>query len=232
MFDKKCSRCNNKIKDKYDFCPVCGNDLRTSDDEKDFGMIGKNDLIDENFFPRNDSMMDKIFNNAFKMAEKLMEKQMKTMSEEINQKPRITQNMPGVDIQFFVNGKRVFPDANGVMRPAMGSGVMKPAPKKPIPVKVNNKISEEKMKSVSKFPRKEAVSKVRRLEGKIIYELQIPGVDDIDNVLINQLENSIEIKALGKDKVYHKTLNINLPILKYGLNEGNLVLELAQSKVQ
>ena len=52
------------------------------------------------------------------------------------------------------------------------------------------------------------------------------GVVDVEDVLINQLENSIEIKALSKDKVYSKTLNINLPILSYELEKGNLILEL------
>ena len=48
----------------------------------------------------------------------------------------------------------------------------------------------------------------------------------IDDVFINQLENSIEIKALSKDKVYSKILNVNLPILRYRLSNGNLILEL------
>jgi len=47
---------------------------------------------------------------------------------------------------------------------------------------------------------------------------------------INQLENSIEIKAASKDTVYSKKLNINLPILSYRLTKGNLILEL-QSEV-
>ena len=63
--------------------------------------------------------------------------------------------------------------------------------------------------------------------GKIVYEISVPGVHDIENVLINQLENSIEIKAISDKKVYSKTLNINLPIIGYNLNQGNLVLELA-----
>ena len=67
---------------------------------------------------------------------------------------------------------------------------------------------------------------MKRIGNKIIYEVEVPGVDNIDNVMINQLETSIEIKALTKNKVYHKTLNLNLPILSYGLNDGNLVLEL------
>jgi hypothetical protein len=225
MFDnKKCPRCRNKVRGDYEFCPFCGNNITSLNDRDDYGLIGKNDFIEENVFPEfGGSMMDKVFDNAFKMAEKLLEKQMKSISEEMqnNTKERIQSpnNFPGnVDIQFFVNGKRVLPDSNGIMRPV----------KKMSPIKIENKISEEKMKQASKLPRKEAISKVRRLSGKLIYELEMPGVNDIDNVLINQLENSIEVKALSKTKVYHKTINVKLPILKYSLNEGNLILELAE----
>ena len=69
-------------------------------------------------------------------------------------------------------------------------------------------------------------SKVRRIGNKVIYELEVPGVKDIEDILINRLENSIEIKALAKDISYSKILNVNLPIIRYGLDNGNLVLEL------
>ena len=37
---------------------------------------------------------------------------------------------------------------------------------------------------------------------------------------------SVEIKALSKDKVYSKNLNINLPILRYHLVKDNLIIEM------
>jgi len=54
----------------------------------------------------------------------------------------------------------------------------------------------------------------------------MPGVKSMKAVSIIQLENSIEIKALAKDKVFHKIIPINLPIRKYNLEKGKLVLEL------
>ena len=226
MFNnKKCSRCRNNVKGDYDFCPFCGSNQKSDKDNEDYGILGKNDFIEENMLPDfGGSMMDKVFDNAFKMAEKIIEKQMKSISGEMNEnqpKSRIQTNFPGnVDMQFFVNGKRVFPDSKGIMRPVNVNKIS--------PLKIENKVSEERMKQALKLPRKEAVSKIRRLGGRLIYELEMPGVDNIDNVLINQLENSIEVKALSKTKVYHKTLNVKLPILRYSLNEGNLVLELAE----
>lgn len=227
MFKKKCSKCNEKINRDYDFCPFCGNNLKSPNHKEEYGFLGKNDLIEEEDYSSTfeDSFMDKIFENAMKMAEKMLEKQMKDFPGEMKrinmpeEKPANSpQNMPNpnLEIQFFVNGKRVLPQ---------GQGEQKRAPELR-PIKIENKISKEKAERFSKYPRKEPASKVRRFSGKVIYEIEIPGVKKIDDVLINQLEDSIEIKALGKDKVYSKTLNINLPILGYKLEEGNLILEL------
>ena len=67
---------------------------------------------------------------------------------------------------------------------------------------------------------------IRRLSNKIIYEIQIPGVKSIEDVSIVKLQNSIEIKAITKDKAYEKTIKISFPILDYKIQENNLILEL------
>ena len=85
--------------------------------------------------------------------------------------------------------------------------------------------SASEAKKLAKLPRKEPKTVMKRLSGKLIYELSIPGVKDVEDVLINQLESSIEIKAIAKDKVYSKTISITLPIKRYTLIKGNLILE-------
>src|SRR3989344_9630993 len=216
MFKKKCPKCERKIERKFEFCPFCGKNLKGGYDKEDYGFIGKNDIIEsDNLLGIGGSFMDKLFNSAFKM----MEKQMKEMQKEFNNpQPKTNPHFPGnLDIQFFVNGKRITPQK---------------IPQKNIqeqirsnqPLKISNKISKEKAERFSQLPKIEPKSKIRRLSGRIIYELSVPGVEDINDVLINQLENSIEIKALSKDKVYSKILNINLPIINYELEQENLIL--------
>ena len=222
MFDKKCNKCRNKIKRDFEFCPFCGNSLSSDYDNEDFGILGKNDFIDDNFFPDfNNSFIDKIFNQTMKM----MEKQMKNITEQANsqnrpQKIPINEINPHLNVQFFVNGKRVFPPQQEELNNLQNQQQIRPTK-----VKVN-KMPLEKLERFAKLPKKEPNSKVRRLGGKVIYELEVPGVKDLDDVLINRLESSIEIKALARDKSYSKILNINLPIIRYGLNKGNLILEL------
>lgn len=211
MFKRKCPKCKQEIKDNYEYCPYCGNNLRSEFDQEDYGLLGKNDFI--NAPVENSSMMDKILENAFKMAERMLEKHMKNLSEEMIDQAKSPQKSPdtGLNVQFFVNGKRVMPTKPNA---------------KAQNIKIENDISEDKIKKFSKLPKKEPDSKVRRLSGKVIYEFSVPGVDNIKDIMVNQLENSIEIKALGKDRVYQKTLNVNLPILSLQLEEGNLILEL------
>jgi len=212
MFKKKCLKCEKRVNKNYEFCPFCGLNFKEKYDEQDFGMLGKNDVLNEPL-PMGSSLIDKLFNNAMKM----IEKQMRNLPGELNENPnRLPGNIPNnLKVQFFVNGKKVIPENQ------IESRRSKPKVKRFKPV-----FSPEKRKKLSDLPKKEPNSKVRRLSGKIVYELEIPGVKNLEDILINQLENSIEIKALSNDKVYFKTLNINLPILRYQLNKGNLILEL------
>ena len=166
---------------------------------------GKNDSDDSMNFT--DKFMEKMFNSAMKV----IEKQMKNFDNEIkNNRSKNMQNNPALNVQFFVNGERVFGDND------VGSRT----------IKINNNMSKEKLKRFSDLPKEEPKSKIRRLSDRVIYELIVPGVDSIEDVLVIQLENSLEIKALSKDKIYSKNLNINLPILRYQLVNGSLIIEM------
>ena len=210
MFKKICPRCERKIQRSHKFCPFCGHNLnpKNKHDNADYGFLGRDDFDDgfESMF--SNMPLNKLFRTAMKMTEKMM----KNIQE--NNQPKQNYNNPNMDIQFFVNGKRVFPQ--------------KISPQRQIQQiqKIKREISPEKADKFAKLPRKEPKTTMKRLAGKLVYELSIPGVKDIEDVLINQLENSIEIKALSKDKIYSKTIKINLPIINYELDKGNLILEL------
>lgn len=213
MFKKICKKCQNKINKNYDFCPYCGYKLTESIDREDYGLLGKTDILEESFFQKDSTMIEKLFNQTMKM----FEKQMRSMSEDMNKRQlNEDRGIPiNHNIQFFINGKRIYPDNKIGIKKEIQPKVIE---KKPL--------SEEKLEKLKKLPKKEPNSTVRRVGARVVYELEIPGVNDINNILINRLENSIEIKALSNDLVYSKILNVNLPIIRYGLNNGNLILEL------
>ena len=208
MFSKRCFKCENKIGRDSNFCPSCGFDLKGKYEQEDYGMLGKNDISLEEDKRSPDNFMEKIFNSAMRV----LEKQMQNLNNEINDpNKKKYQSNPRLNVQFFVNGQKVLNDnANQIQQP----------------VKIINNMSKDKLKKFSELPKTEPKSRIKRLSDKIIYELIVPAVDSINDVLINQLESSIEVKALSKDVVYSKNLNINLPILRYQLIKDNLVIEM------
>ena len=218
MFGKKqCKKCNSKINKDFDFCPFCGNRI---DDSANWGMLGKNDSIPENSNPENSllggfggisgGMLNKMISGTMKMLEKEMQKEMNTTQK---------QPMPKTNFELYINGKKIKPSNIHVTRKPI-----KQTPKQSI--RHQKEFSEENLKKISKLPRKEPLTNVKRIADKLIYEIKVPGVKSITDVSIVQLENSIEVKAISKDKVYSKLIPLSLPITHYNLEKNLLVLEL------
>ena len=218
MFNKKCPSCDDKIKNNFDFCPSCGHNLKSKHDNQDFGFLGKNDFEDS-YNPFENTFIDKVFNGALKM----LERQMKSLNQDLaNQRqPRFnpTRLPNNLNVQFFVNGKKILPERQGIQNHQNPQNNQQQIQTKP------QQLSQEKLKKLAKLPRKEPESKLTRLSGKLVCELSVPGVTDIEDILINQLENSIEIKAISDKQVYHKTLNLSLPIERYQLYNDNLIVQ-------
>jgi len=212
MFKKRiCKKCSKKIKGTYDFCPYCG--ISINKDEENWGMLGKNDSISEEKLLENElfggfggKMLSKMLGNAMKMLEKEIQKEMR------NQNPSKT------NFELFINGKRVNPKNIRITNQL-------PKAQKQKEVSLNN-LSNENFSKFSKLPKNEPKTNIRRLSNKVIYEIDMPEVKSIKDVSIIKLENSIEIKAISKDKSYFKLIPLNLPIINYSLSEGKLTLEL------
>ena len=215
MFKRKCSQCKNNVKKDFEFCPFCGKMMKSRFDNQDYGFLGKNDFIGEQGIDFGSSFIDKIFNSAMKEIPSII----KNIERQMNENEPVSRPVGNFNIQFFVNGKNVNPE----IRETRGDI----EPRRNIEsIKISNKFSKEKMNRLATLPRIEPESKVKRISGKLIYELTVPGVNNIEDVFINQLENSIEIKAISDKSIYSKTLNIKLPILGYNLEQGSLFLEL------
>lgn len=89
-------------------------------------------------------------------------------------------------------------------------------------------LSEEEVTKYAKLPRKEAETTVKRFSDKIVYEILLPNVERLENVFVNKLHNSIEIKAFGKDKAFFKLIPLDLNVKNYFLQNGKLILELVE----
>lgn len=213
MFKKKsCAKCGNKISSKYDFCPYCGNQLKNK--RGDLGMLGKIDTINEF-----EGFSNSLFGGG--MLGKMMGRTIKMLEKELQNEFKNQNNTPKTNFELIINGKRINPKDIKVSQPKQ---IIKKSRK------VLPNISRESLKKISSLPKAEPLTNMRRFADKVIYEIKIPGVKSIDDVSIIQFENSIEIKALAKDKVYFKIIPLNLPVTDYNLSKGKLVLELIDSQ--
>ncbi len=210
MFKKKtCRKCKEKISDKYEFCPYCGT-VSGKGNSGDWGMLGKNDKVQETpdnlFGGISRTMLNKMISGAMKMLEKEMKKSMSQNSQ------------PKTNFRLMINGKEI--PINNLNQPK------KQIKKKQKPEISLNNLSTKDLKKFSSLEKQEPSTNVRRLSDKVIYEIEIPGIKSIKDISITKLENSIEIKALAKNKAYYKIIPINLPITDYNLSKEKLILEL------
>jgi hypothetical protein len=202
MLKKKCPSCGRKIERKFNYCPYCGLGFKQKKQEEDFGMLGRDDFIDEKSFEGNflsggvNKMMDSLI--------KQIEKQVGDLNEKNSNMPR----------GFKIKISTARPQLNKIQR-----NNFKTIEKSPV-------VSKEELERRKKLPKVKAESTLRRLGDKIIYEISIPGVKTKKDVVITKLENSIEIKAYSKDKCYYKTIALKVEIIGYYLKDDKLFLEL------
>lgn len=232
MFSKKtCQRCGRKTSKNNSFCPSCGAPLKKGQKRENLGMLGENDSVDEfdafsnslfgNMGGISGNFMNKMFSNTMRMLEKEMEKEMKgnTKNQNTNfQNPNFN-GFPTTKVRLVVNGKEI--NLDGMNNPEN--------PEKKEKQKTNaikfKRFSEEQAKKFSKLPKKEPKTELKRIADKITYEIEMPGVESSEDISLTPLENSIEMKAIGKEKAYSKSITINLPIVGYNLSDGLLTLE-------
>jgi len=178
---------------------------------EDYGMLGIEDNQNKHqplVVPQKatllDSIIGKVMESAIGAIEKEMQKDLKEM----------TKGQKKGNFQLMINGQKIDPETLGKIEE-----------EKPLK-KISKLFNEEKRKKLNSLPEKEPKTLVRRLSNKVLYEMEIPGVDSIDDVSINQLEDSIEIKAISSKKAYKKLIPISLPIKHYFVTKGKLTLEL------
>lgn len=247
MFGKKnCKRCGKKIGKDFSYCPFCGFYAQDREKEqKDYGFLGKKDLDKFDMFNRQEIKLPFGFNMVFNKLMKEMDKQFRELDREIGkEKEMVRARKIPIDrtkMPFARQGGISINISSGAGTPVikvrsfgnmpefkeMEQGIKGTGKERKIKIE-NPKISEEKAKALAKLPRQEAESRVRRLSGKVIYEIELPDVKSEKDIIVQQLENSIEVKAFSKDKAYFKFLPVSLPLQKYKLEDGKLILELGE----
>jgi hypothetical protein len=191
--------------DEFSYCPYCGNSLidNREKNKRDYGLLGKNDAIEEEMTKvtglSNFGLTDKMITSMFNMVMKNLNQQMR-------------EDLEGAEITPLPNGIKI----------QIGQ---QPKKKQVAQKMVKRVITEEQMQRISKLPRKEAKSSMRRLGDKLVYELATPGVNSPSDVFVSRLEEGYEIKALGDKRMYVNSLQINLPIQRVSLDNNKVLVE-------
>ncbi len=200
MFKKKCPACANKVKDDFNYCPHCGASFKATQERDNFGMIGRDDsmgkLQDEVKLPFG---MEKVVNSLVKQ----LEKQMGNVDFNGQRMPK------GIKIQI----------AKGI--PQMGQVVRE------IPQKKENlpKVSDEEIERRVGLPKVNAESKIRRLADMIIYEIEAPGIQKKENIVLTELATGLEIRAYSRDKCYVKFIPLKVEVIEYHIEKEKVIVE-------
>lgn len=235
FWKKKCNNCGSRVSKNDNFCPHCGEEIGKEKqglldeiDEKNFDMMNGFGM-NLSSFPF-DGLMKKLMSDLDKSFRDI-DKQMKT--KKVSRNPNMMSG--GLSISITSNNGtpqikvKQFGDDMGSMR-INGMPVMNRMPATNVRQERHASIKEKRLTKeqesiLEKIQKTEPQTSVRRLSNKIVYEIDLPGVKEKD-VIINKLQNSIEIKAFAKDKVFFKLIPISLPILRHSLEKGKLILEL------
>ena len=200
----KCPNCEGRLKTSYNFCPNCGSQVKEI--KQKYGMLGKKDSISKQQMPKiftgiGSGMMNKMLGSAMKMLEKEMSKEMRDLN-----------NLQNGKIRLMINGKEIVPQQKS----------KNDTNTKFLPIE----FSKENLEKWKKLKKEEPESKLKRVDNKINYELEIPEVKSIKDISIVKLENSMEVRAIGEKTAYQKIIPINLPLKKFSLLKGLLTLEM------
>jgi HSP20 family molecular chaperone IbpA len=230
MFGKiKCRKCGKKSNKDFNFCPSCGTPLKdNAQRQREYGMLGEQDMMPD-FGAMQNSMFGGIGGNMLnKMLAGTMKMLEQELAKEMRNNPQTPQNKMPSNFQLYINGKKVnltSQDQNQAQNQMQSQTSQKSTKKKSQNESVKKYFTKENKEKFSKLPQHEPKTDVKRLSDSIIYELETPGVKSIEDVSIVQLSNSIEVKALSKDKAYSKTIKLGLPLIACQLEKDKLVIE-------
>jgi len=210
---QKCESCGSRSSQKYSFCPHCGNnffDLRAEEDE--FGLLGRDDLSSGTggMAPHGFGVMDKMLSSMVNSLMKNLDKQFREQ----------TKDFEGNDGRAEI---RTFP--NGIKIKIVGPFDSKLPKKRVNRIVSMREIDSSKLKKISSMPKGKAKTNVKRFGDRIVYELLTPGVTSLDDVFVSKLESGYEVKAIGEKKVYVNSVPIKLPLKRFSIMNGKVLVE-------
>jgi HSP20 family molecular chaperone IbpA len=210
MFEKRrCQNCGKNVKQDYNYCPYCGDELAGERSEGGLGEFGIFNDIDKEF-----ERVDKMFgSNLFKV------RSIPVRGGGISITINSAKGRPKVNVKTFGDYKRVEPQIRQRLKVAPGEDgesyeEEEPVSRKPLRIP---KTTEEPEAKVEKSGDKQVVT------------IKLPGVCEEKDIEIKRLEQSLEVKAFAGTKAYFKLIPVgqNSTITKK-FKSGVLMLEIGR----
>lgn len=208
-----CENCGKAVSEDWKFCPDCGSRLRKRREiiERRLpGFMGFESLFKD--IDRELKRMDKLF--KFEWDEKdLFKRPFRgggvsiRISSEKGKEPKI-------EVRTFGDYKKHEPELKRRFE-------------------IVEEIPEKARKGKERAPPKvteEPETKVERVEGKLILRLKVPEVKSEEDIDIQRLEESIEVRAYAKDKAYFTLFSIppRARIISRKLEGEELIIEIEE----
>jgi HSP20 family molecular chaperone IbpA len=205
MFEKKkCQACGEKVRDDWQYCPYCGEEL-TKREEIKFRPFSIFEDIDKEF-----ERIDKMFgSNLFKFRKFRIPK-MKGGGISITIQSG-TGMEPKIDIKTSGEYKELEPE----IKRKLG---IKPS------VEEVEEARKEKIRKIPKIT-EEPETKIEKIGNLQRIQIKLPDVKSEDDIEVRSLEQSIEVKAFAGDKAYFKLLPITGTVIKKEFKDKILKIE-------
>jgi HSP20 family molecular chaperone IbpA len=214
-----CQNCGTDVEEEWRYCPKCG-----------AGLAKRHEILERfpSLSPSQDFLED--IEREFRRMNRLfrrMEPSRRSL-EEFFKEP----SWEGGGISIHVSSEtgkepkvevRAFGDLKGQEREIMrrlGIGEAAPGP--------GEKREEEgKQRPIPKVT-EEPETKVQRVGDRILFHIKVPGVESLEDVEIQKLTESIEVRAYTEGKAYFTLLSIprDIRILDTKLEYGILTIEM------
>ncbi len=207
----KCGRCGSDVKEGWTYCPKCGNPLR------------RRDLFSDMFdrMRREMKEMDRVFEKDMQFLDisPFFRQQKPRGSGFTIRITRAGGKEPKVSVKTFGN-------VDKGMKREISEDLEDMVSRQPKPEKREHKWGLRKMipaggpaepaeaqretpeREKHREPKKteEPECEVRPLEDRVVVEIKLPGVKSEKDIRVKELESSVEVKAMVKDKAFFKIL--------------------------
>lgn len=236
----KCDVCGSEVKEEWEFCSRCGAKTK----KMRLFAFGLEDVFKQ--FGREFERIEKEMRSIEREFGVIDLSQIQPMLRA--KKPGVrgftiqiqtkTGERPKIDIKTFGDVKKeeitksvskqlgVRPEEVKILEQKIPVGPRAPPMKRPAIEPAKKETKEEQLPTtplVTEEPR----TNVMQMPGKLIVEIELPGVKKEEDIEIREYEESAEVKARAKDKVYLKiiTLPKNLTLAAKKLKDSKLRLE-------